>query len=433
MKKIVYCLILFLTASILSAQNRSFVNSCAVEDCHENMIKKSIIHAPVGDGCNTCHEKNEREHPDADGAEFSLIDSIADLCESCHEKTITKQFVHSPYSEGSCVSCHSPHSSDIASLMKGANQRETCEECHDLDIAGNNFGHGPFMSNQCFSCHVGHQSNFESLVIDKEPDLCFQCHTEKVEDLEQANVHKAFKDGCLDCHSPHTSPAENMLLSNDNELCYKCHQNVKANVAAAEVIHEPLVQQGQCAACHSPHAGELSNLLLNEQPDLCFKCHSENTKNKEKYIDILARMNKKYLHEPLSGGQCDDCHAMHVSDYDHLLIAAFPKGNYTKPKIESFELCFQCHDSEKITIKNSKTATNFRDGSNNLHYVHVMKKKSISCQSCHDMHGANNEHIIGNVVYFGKWEMPIGYKVTETGGSCLPGCHVEYSYDREKD
>jgi len=33
-------------------------------------------------------------------------------------------------------------------------------------------------------------------------------------------------------------------------------------------------------------------------------------------------------------------------------------------------------------------------------------------------------------VPFGKWEMPIKFVKNETGGSCSPGCHKPYSYDR---
>jgi predicted CXXCH cytochrome family protein len=256
---------------------------------------------------------------------------------------------------------------------------------------------------------------------------------DKEEELELAFVHPVFEEGCLSCHSPHTSPAGNMLISGESGLCYDCHSDVKNDIASHKIVHAPLNEDGQCVACHTPHAGELSNLLVTEQPNLCFNCHSENINNKEKYIDIFGRMNKEYVHKPIFDGLCTDCHLPHISNNNNLLTAAFPKGNYTKPKEENFAMCFSCHDSKKITNRVTDTDTGFRDGTQNLHAIHVMKKKAISCQSCHDMHGADNEHIIGNVVYFGKWEMPINFQLTETGGTCLPGCHVKYSYDRNKN
>jgi hypothetical protein len=33
-------------------------------------------------------------------------------------------------------------------------------------------------------------------------------------------------------------------------------------------------------------------------------------------------------------------------------------------------------------------------------------------------------------VPYGNWKMPINFKRNETGGSCAPGCHKEFSYDR---
>ncbi len=32
---------------------------------------------------------------------------------------------------------------------------------------------------------------------------------------------------------------------------------------------------------------------------------------------------------------------------------------------------------------------------------------------------------------FGNWKIPTRFIKTETGGSCSPGCHQSYDYDRE--
>lgn len=417
----------------LMAQNTLSDNTCGTKECHESLLKKPIIHEPLNGGCSTCHSQTKGQHPEANGKEFELVESIADLCSTCHTHEVNKKVVHVPFYEEECIACHSPHSSNLTSLLNGNNQGEICKNCHNLEIIGNTFGHGPFMSNQCTSCHVGHQSDIQSLLVKEDPSLCLQCHLEKEDEMDLTNVHPVFKESCLNCHLPHTAKAKNMLKVGDNELCYNCHENVKIETINAKMVHSPVSKTGECVACHTPHAGELNNLLINEQPNLCFNCHSENINNKEKYIDVYARLSKEYVHQPLFENPCTDCHRPHVSDNRNLLAAAFPKNNYTKPDMKNYAMCFQCHDPNKITTKVTKSETNFRDGSKNLHYLHVVKKKSISCQSCHDMHGADNPHIIGNVVYFGNWEMPIGFKITSSGGTCLPGCHVQYSYDREKE
>ena len=434
--RIFLILLMFLLSGIIitvHSQTAENMNSCAVEDCHANYFQKSLVHSPAEEDCESCHDRiSSKEHPDSDGPEFELSDTGSDLCETCHDVDITKKIVHEPFADGSCLDCHTPHSSNLEALLKGNTQRDVCKKCHELNVEENHYEHGPFVSNQCIGCHSGHQTDYVGLVLMRVPALCFQCHEEREEDLNLETVHPAFEDDCLDCHAPHTAPAPSMLLTGGNELCFKCHDEFPIEMKTAKTVHRPVKQDGQCIMCHSPHASELSNLLIEKEPVICFQCHSENTENKEKFINIKSLMAKKYLHEPLIEGQCEDCHLPHFSSNYNLLIAAFPKGNYTRPKIKSYALCFKCHDSEMLKYKQTVSLTNFRDGSRNLHYVHVMKKKSISCQTCHDMHGADNEHLIGNYVYYGKWKMPIGYKVTDSGGSCLPGCHVQLSYDREK-
>lgn len=422
---------LFLICSnLIFAQEKASKINCTNSDCHAEMLTKKFVHASLQDDCLVCHQKTNGEHPNRDGNEFVLANKGKNLCEQCHEIEASKEVVHGPYISGDCTMCHSPHSSNAKSILRSENQKEICSECHDLEANGHNYFHGPFISNQCSSCHFSHESNYENLLVNKDPELCLQCHIGKEEDMNLPVVHAAFNEGCLDCHFAHSSEVSNMLVAKGSELCLECHSDFQDEYTSAKIVHEPASKEGECVSCHSPHAGELENLLVNIQPELCFNCHSENIYNKEKYIDIFGRLSKEFVHAPVFEKPCTECHKPHVSDSYHLLAAAFPKGNYTKPNIENYSMCFQCHDSDRITNKTS-TETNFRDGNKNLHTIHVMKKKSISCQSCHDMHGADNQHIIGNVVYFGNWEMPINYKVTPIGGSCLPGCHQELSYTRE--
>ncbi|MCB0729634.1 MAG: cytochrome c3 family protein [Ignavibacteriae bacterium] len=421
---------LFLIPSLLFSQEKTNNLNCTNSNCHNDILDMQYIHEPARDECLTCHEKVSGNHPEKEGKEFALVENGSELCETCHSFQSSKKMVHSPFAEKKCLSCHSPHSSNTKGILAGTTEKEVCSKCHNIDIKEHKYFHGPFISNQCASCHFGHESDFNALARFDDPYLCFQCHIEKEEDLQLSVVHPIFSDGCMDCHSPHSSKQSYMLKIEGNRLCFDCHSEIQEAVASAKNIHEPLTEKGTCVSCHTPHAGELEKLLVNIQPELCFNCHSVNINKKERYIDIFGRLSKEYVHKPIYEDPCTKCHLPHISQNSNLLAAPFPDGNYTKPNIENFSMCFQCHDSKKITNKIG-TDTNFRDGNKNLHTVHVIKKKSISCQSCHDMHGADNQHIIGNVVYFGNWEMPINYKVTETGGSCLPGCHAELSYSRE--
>ena len=77
--------------------------------------------------------------------------------------------------------------------------------------------------------------------------------------------------------------------------------------------------------------------------------------------------------------------------------------------------------------------TNFRDGGRNLHYLHVNREeKGRTCQTCHEIHGSDLPRHMASVVPFegGGWTMPIGFRQTDTGGRCSPGCHEPQEYRR---
>ncbi|MCK5200621.1 MAG: hypothetical protein KAR21_19835 [Spirochaetales bacterium] len=114
-----------------------------------------------------------------------------------------------------------------------------------------------------------------------------------------------------------------------------------------------------------------------------------------------------------------------------MLSEKFPTSNYAEGVGENYNLCFSCHDISMIEEDLTEEAAEFRTNNKNLHFLHVNKKKIISCINCHDVHGSENAHLMTGEVRYGNWWMKLNYKKTETGGSCLPGCHKELSYKRE--
>ena len=138
-----------------------------------------------------------------------------------------------------------------------------------------------------------------------------------------------------------------------------------------------------------------------------------------------------YKHEPVGEGDCSTCHDPHGSDFTSILLAMYPPRFYSEFKEENYELCFQCHDASLVETKETSEATNFRDGTRNLHYVHVDLKKGRTCRACHEVHAGKNKKLVREHVPFGKWSLPLNFKKTTTGGSCTPGCHKPYTYNRE--
>ncbi len=388
------------------------------------------MHSPVEDDCLSCHQTEATEHPRAGEKEFTLTDDVPALCYECHDALNDKTHVHSPVEEGDCLSCHNPHSSENEFLLT-AESGAVCLNCHDLTEQGYSM-HGPVAANMCMACHDPHQTELAGILLREDLDLCLFCHVNKKDLQNKPSVHEPFTEGCLSCHSPHSSPYQYMVNEEVPALCFECHEEVEVKLDKQSSIHGPFQKGGKCYLCHNAHVSDYEHLLQNKEEKLCFKCHDKKIKMNGLVIkNIAGRVNgAKYIHTPIKEDGCSACHEAHSPDNYFLLSAAFPKGAYSEGKTESFAHCFDCHDEALMKEAQTTEATAFRDGTRNLHYVHVNRKKARSCTVCHDVHGAKYAHLIAAKVPFGKWEMPMKYENTSSGGSCLTGRHKKLAYSR---
>jgi hypothetical protein len=77
------------------------------------------------------------------------------------------------------------------------------------------------------------------------------------------------------------------------------------------------------------------------------------------------------------------------------------------------------------------TLTKFRNGDQNLHYVHVNKdERGRTCRACHEVHAAKQKHQIRDAVPYGHtgFMLKVNFTPTATGGSCARTCHITRSY-----
>ena len=121
------------------------------------------------------------------------------------------------------------------------------------------------------------------------------------------------------------------------------------------------------------------------------------------------------------------------ADIPDLLQRPFPKGFYTPFAVEKYALCFNCHEQQLVLTAKTTNLTNFRDGDENLHFLHVNRDtKGRSCKTCHDLHASDQpKHIATSVAFEGsKWPMELTYAATDDGGTCAPGCHKPRTYSR---
>lgn len=360
----------------------------------------------------------------------------ADLCRQCHEGVgSSKPFIHEPVKEGACTSCHNPHGAAARFLLAvGSDRTPLCLNCHEAQPFRQKYVHGVVAVGACESCHDPHAAAEKSLMKGKSRDICLACHADLAKQIKDAVViHRPVAEpSCTGCHDPHGSTNRILLTKDLPDLCLGCHKKVGELIASAKVPHKP-VAEGNCTNCHSAHAGKTSGLLPADQEAVCLGCHGTDDLGQPTLSNIAKEIEgKKYLHGPLQKGNCKACHAPHGSDYFRLLRGNYPAEIYAPYNDGAYDACLGCHERRMLRFSETTTHTGFRNGSTNLHYLHVVSRKGRTCRICHEPHASDDEKLIRrDGAQFGSWQIPINFKVTPTGGSCAPGCHRKLSYDRQ--
>lgn len=346
---------------------------------------KKVVHPPYEWGdCTVCHT-------DAKG-EDGLIMDPPELCGMCHTPKDDKKFIHGPVAAGACTACHNPHESDNAKLLVASSVNELCTSCHQAKDA--------FLKNT-------------------------------------PNIHPPVQDQCTNCHDPHTEDHQYQLKADGKkDLCVMCHTDKEVWTSTVTSKHGALDRPRKCLECHDPHGSDHPKFLTKStSKDLCLSCHDQKLKTDEDgYMlpDMAKHLEKNPdWHGPILWGDCASCHNPHGSNNLRMLTKPFPTTFYDKFD-EKHYICFECHEPEKIKDEITTTATNFRNGDKNMHFVHVDKAKGRTCRACHDFHGSQEyPHHLRKKTQFGKINFPIRYIATENGGSCAPACHARRHYDRE--
>lgn len=406
------------------------VQDCTTSGCHAEARNFPFVHGPVAvSACSGCHTlTNAQAH------KFKLERTGKDLCLFCHKQE-DHAVVHAPLKTGTCTDCHDPHGGPTRSLLAAATPQALCAKCHQDVTKGHPNVHGPVAAGGCAACHNPHSSDYPKLLLKPAKDLCLECHVSSQQRMELSRVaHEPAKKDCLLCHNAHSSKERMLLRQGGQALCLSCHENIRSTVEHAKTKHGAVVEGRQCLNCHEPHATNFPKILKDNPMSLCMECHNKplKTPTGETIADmspILA--SGKSLHGPIAEKNCSACHTIHGGDIFRLLTKEYPSDFYAPFKESNYALCFSCHERSIALEARTTTLTGFRNGDENLHYLHVNKDtKGRTCRACHETHASDQAKHIRDSVPFGKWNMPIGFKKTDTGGSCAPGCHVPYEYDR---
>ncbi len=262
-----------------------------------------------------------------------------------------------------------------------------------------------------------------------QPYECAECHGDL---LEPVIKHYPAEDGCENCHEPTgaSHPSDSLgfhLMDRVPALCFYCHEEPGRRTH----MHYP-VASGDCLGCHDAHASQEASLVRLPDPDLCLSCHNRVYRSDSSETENISRLvqGTGMAHSAIEGGGCTSCHLSHGSDYRALLADRYPEADYVPAVVDSFALCFLCHDTDLLEAEETEWGTEFREGKKNLHWLHINGNKGRNCRMCHDLHGSPQPFLIRQRLEFGSWEMQMNFVPGEQGGSCLPGCHGKLSYQR---
>lgn len=325
----------------------------------------------------------------------------------------------------------------VIAVNAQSNTSNSCLECHKRTVK-KDILHGP-TATDCTSCHEanGQKHPQEDVagftLFAAGAELCYSCHTEFKEEKILKYVHKPVKNGeCTECHEVHSSNDSNLIFAKSPDLCFFCHSKFDKDREKAKSVHTASYEGDACTTCHNPHSSAEKKLLTGNGKELCLSCH--NKKIQKKNGGLIANIDKKLKESshthPALNSSCSSCHDPHYSERAVLLTKNYPSGSYVKGVEENFALCFDCHDTDLLNLEKTDLYTQFREGDQNLHFLHVNKEKGRNCTTCHDVHASNNTKLIATTVKFGRWDMPLNYIETENGGTCATGCHKERSYSR---
>ena len=392
------------------------------------------MHGPAETECEACHvQGNPQEHT------FFLAADEEELCQKCHLLP-RRRHMHDPVTTGACMDCHDPHGSSHPSTLIADPQRDLCASCHAADIPAGEFVHGPVVVGACLVCHEPHASAEPALLRLNERETCRTCHPD-LDRVDQPGMHRhdALDEGCSGCHDPHASDFQYQLHAGAPDLCMDCHQEqVEATLAGAAVVHGAVLEPGGCSVCHEPHASELPNLQRAAQPEMCLGCHDTEmrTEDGEVIADMVSLLERNPNHHgPIREGLCTECHKAHAAENFRLLVEDYPPEFYAPFDIESFSLCFRCHIPDLALDPAGRGLTRFRDGDENLHYLHVNQEKGRTCRACHEVHASSRPAHVRDAVPFGSggWMLEINFEQTSQGGVCTPACHQTRTYTHGND
>jgi DmsE family decaheme c-type cytochrome len=215
-----------------------------------------------------------------------------ETCRACHEAIAdsfmvgihgtAKEFEAPKAAVWGCESCHGPGSihaegGEPESILNPSRQEaplaaRLCLQCHRTgEMRGFEGTEHAMNELNCTSCHVMHGAQRSGLVTEKEPELCYSCHSDVKGKVYMPSRHP-IREGhmlCSDCHNHHSGEYTDILPGErSTDLCLKCHASMQGPFVYE---HAPVTED--CSICHDPHGAVANSMLKQNEPFLCLQCH----------------------------------------------------------------------------------------------------------------------------------------------------------------
>ena len=178
--------------------------------CHSGASRAhwpGSAHDSAGVSCAACHTVHATSDPVRSSATQTAV------CATCHagqRASSLGAFAH-PLRDGrmACTDCHAVHGSAADALLTGPTVNDTCFTCHADKRGPFLWEHAP-AAEDCTLCHAAHGAPHRSMLTQRPPLLCQQCHSQAghpslalTPDGLPARTPTAFLlvNSCVNCHS----------------------------------------------------------------------------------------------------------------------------------------------------------------------------------------------------------------------------------------
>lgn len=229
------------------------------------------VHEPVLDSCGNCHE----------GAADKLLEGGGQaLCVTCHsevpERAAKAAVPHLAMEMDACTTCHAPHASARARLVKTPAQ--ACGDCHADQLAGpGETAHGVIAAMGCETCHEPHGGANEKLLRRTGAELCLSCHAESVVRSAAGRDLPVLGGRVVPAAVMAKTPV--LALSADGMHDHPTTGHRVLGRASTEELARTTTtfkDELTCLTCHDPHKGKSAGLLrwgAASATEACSHCH----------------------------------------------------------------------------------------------------------------------------------------------------------------